>query len=299
MDRIHLKLLDSFFSELSATLNLRYLFRHLTDRNLITCEEEQQLQKLLKAEDSQPDLERTANITFLKILKTKGSKAFELFLQALKDEEKHLGHNDLHHTLSQHDKRSRSGSSSSVFEPGVDEQKQDHFQPNSDTIRYASDSSAGYSSITTDSHWEYRDIKQYLSQIERTVGENSAEIARLNKELKISYSKIMAAIMRPSSASGDGDDSSGSSETSLHQKSTQLRQKSVRKGPIVATESDVSLHSAQEEETKPESIKMLLPQEQKLPKVSLQPIRLVSIICMYSLRIPVLYTCQYHAGLRL
>jgi len=68
----------------------------------------------------------------------------------------------------------------------------------------------------SESHWEYH-IKQHLSQIEKAIGENSVEVARPNKVLKVSYNKIMANVTRvkSASASGDGDDLSGRSEASL------------------------------------------------------------------------------------
>ena len=184
MDQGHSKLLDKFSCELKTTLNLRCLFPCLRDKQLLTSEEQQQLRKLLESaqEDDQPeDQEQNATVRFLKILKTKGSKVFQLFLETLKDEKEHLGHNDLYETLSQAvDKRMRqdfqakSYCSSSVLESGgSDNKKSDYPQQmnncSSDfSARYrsqsslqSSESSAGYhSSFTpTDSQREYHDIK--------------------------------------------------------------------------------------------------------------------------------------------
>ena len=241
----------------------------------------------------------------MNILKTKGSKAFGLFLETLNGEKEHLGHTDLCEILSQADKRlrqqqpqtrSRSRSGSSVFESAGGEKRVDYSQqisfPSDFLSRYASqssESSAGYHSsphsslsTSTDTQREYHDIKQHLIQIERAIGAINAELAKRNvvhKELKVSSHNNVARQIVDRPSSGSGDDSSAGTpggKVPSSQRHLLLRQKLARREPFPAIQSDVSIPSTEEEqETKSEvtgtSDKILLSNTQQLPPINTSP----------------------------
>lgn len=97
MDKRHEQILNDFGQELKTTLNIPCLLPGLVKRKLLTDAEIAQLRH-----PNKPDLEK--NDEFMNILKTKGSKAFGKFLEALKEEDQHLGHEDLYEKLSNADK---------------------------------------------------------------------------------------------------------------------------------------------------------------------------------------------------
>lgn len=97
MEYQHEQILSKFEQQLKATLNLSYLLPSLVNRELITPEEEASL-KL----PSKSYLEK--NSEFLSIIKAKGPRAFDKFLEALADEDQHLGHRDLYSKLSNADR---------------------------------------------------------------------------------------------------------------------------------------------------------------------------------------------------
>ena len=162
---------------------------------------------------------------------------------------------------------------------------------------YASQSSesSGYHSslsTSTDTQREYHDIKQHLIQIERAIGIINAELAKRNivhKESKVSSHNNVARkiVHRPSSGSGDGDDSSAGTpghEVPSSQRHLLLRQNLSRREPFPAIHSDVSIPSTEEEqETKSEvtgtSDKILLSNTQQLPPINTtsQQINIVSM----------------------
>ena len=82
-----MKILEEFAQDLRSSLNLTCLLPHLMKRRLLTASEEQKLKNQVKT-----DLD--INSEFLDCLKTKGSRAFALFLAALREEKEHLGHVD-------------------------------------------------------------------------------------------------------------------------------------------------------------------------------------------------------------
>ena len=97
MEKRYEQILVELGQELKANLNISYLLSNLVNQGLLTVEEEATL-KL----SSQSDLQK--NSKFLSILITKGCQAFSKFLQALNEEHKHLGHQDLYRKLLTADK---------------------------------------------------------------------------------------------------------------------------------------------------------------------------------------------------
>ena len=96
MEKRHEQILTDFAQELKSTLNLPCLLPGVIKRKLLTNGEVAQLKH-----PNKPNLEK--NYEFLNILKTKGSKAFVKFLEALQEEDQHLGHEDLYAKLSSAD----------------------------------------------------------------------------------------------------------------------------------------------------------------------------------------------------
>lgn len=94
MEKRHLEVLDEFTTDLKSSLNLSYLLPHLMKRKLLTTSEEHKLKNQAKSDHDN-------NGEFLDYLKTKGSRAFPLFLAALREETEHLGHVDLCERISQ------------------------------------------------------------------------------------------------------------------------------------------------------------------------------------------------------
>ena len=88
--------LDEFASDLRSSLNLSYLLPHLMERKLLTTSEEQRL-----LEERDRDTRDENNTKFICYLKARGSHAFTLFLEALRDETEHLGHVNLYERMSQ------------------------------------------------------------------------------------------------------------------------------------------------------------------------------------------------------
>ena len=101
MERRHNKIISEHSEVIVRTLNLQCLLPHLKKRRLVTEEESQQLRQ----QHYKTSLER--NEEFLQILKSKGSKAFSLFVEALVGEKDHLGHEDLVRILSEADAPAR------------------------------------------------------------------------------------------------------------------------------------------------------------------------------------------------
>ena len=97
MEARHDQILTDFAKVLKKTLNLTYLLPHLLQKRLVTAEEDEQLRQANRSTLDKND-------EFLRILKTKGSTAFSKFLEALYEENQHLGHEDLYDKLSQADK---------------------------------------------------------------------------------------------------------------------------------------------------------------------------------------------------
>ena len=95
MEKRQVKILEDFASDLKLFLNMTYLLPHLMKRKLLTTAEEHKLKNQAKTDHDN-------NSEFLDYLKTKGSRAFALFLAALRDETEHLGHVDLCERMSQH-----------------------------------------------------------------------------------------------------------------------------------------------------------------------------------------------------
>ena len=96
MEKCHLDyyeaILNHHFDVIIKLLNLSSLLPHLQQRGLLTEQENEQLRK-----HHTTNFEK--NSEFLHILKTKGFRAFNLFLDALKAENAHLGHEDLYMIL--------------------------------------------------------------------------------------------------------------------------------------------------------------------------------------------------------
>jgi len=88
MEPRHDKILTDLSDVITKTLNLFCLLPHLKSRKLVTEKEEQQLSNSTKTD-------KEKNTECLRILRTKGHRAFLLFVEALNNEKEHLGHEDL------------------------------------------------------------------------------------------------------------------------------------------------------------------------------------------------------------
>ena len=94
MERRHVEVLNSCDYDLMTTLSLPFLLPHLQECKLLA---EKVVASLSKPDLNPPEVTRH----FLNILKSKGSRAFSLFLNALKKEDEHIGHRDLYELLYQ------------------------------------------------------------------------------------------------------------------------------------------------------------------------------------------------------
>ena len=101
MDEKHIKILNWFEKELLLSLNIQSLLAPLRNKKLITSWEEKKLEKLVDVDLTSRT--NTAKATFLQILKSKGPNAFGKFLNVLRDENEHSGHQSLHGKLVQHE----------------------------------------------------------------------------------------------------------------------------------------------------------------------------------------------------
>lgn len=276
MEKRELKILDDFSSDLKSSLNLTCLLPHLMKRKLLTTSEEQKLK-------SQTKTDHENNSEFLDYLKTKGSRAFVLFLASLRVETEHLGHVDLYDRMSQdaqhvgiplHNTWEVSPESlESSLSVGVG-RIHSHSISEPATRRESLDSSVGSpkivlstTRIVDDSFTEKSQISivQKLDKIEKAVMENSAELQRLRKECKeikfLIRLRPSSKGSRPGSSGMEADYSSDGSEisTPLTQNTKQIKtrrrlHKHRNSWPALVSQSDSSLHSTQEEATSPRAI---------------------------------------------
>lgn len=92
MERSDLNVLDKFESDLLETLAVDTLLPHLRKNKLLTSNE---IDALTKSGVSR----REAATELLRILKTKGSGSFSLFIDALQKEKEHIGHQSLYKAI--------------------------------------------------------------------------------------------------------------------------------------------------------------------------------------------------------
>ena len=102
MESRHDKILTDLSDKIIKTLNLFCLLPHLKGKKLVTDKEEEQLSNSVKTD-------KEKNTECLRILRAKGSRAFALFVEALKSEDQHLGHEDLVRILTEADEASETG----------------------------------------------------------------------------------------------------------------------------------------------------------------------------------------------
>ena len=126
MEKWHEHILNELGQELKSTLDLSYLLPGLVKRKLLTDGDVAKLRH-----PSKSSLEK--NEEFLNILKTKGSKAFPKFLEALQEEDQHLGHEDLFEKLSNADKKMINTMSSNSLQSSVEMIPDSVQDPNSST----------------------------------------------------------------------------------------------------------------------------------------------------------------------
>ena len=141
MEKQHEEILNRFEKQLETTLNLRYLIPMLENRNLLTKEE---VVEVSDTNITKPE----RNIKFLSILKTKGSRAFSHFLEALHEEKKHCGHEDMYHKLSASNTEPINVTSGSTHSSAEDLSSH---SPHSDTMEHVTntDAQAEYSSTSS------------------------------------------------------------------------------------------------------------------------------------------------------
>ena len=280
MEKRQVKILDDFAPDLKSSLNLTYLLPHLMKRKLLTTSEEHKLKNQTKTDHDN-------NSEFLDYLKTKGSRAFALFLAALRDETEHLGHVDLCERMSRRVEQAGiritlealpTESMESSFSVGVGNQLiHTHSTSEPATRRESLDSSVGSpsrslstakmidESLTERLEKTQNYIVQQLDKIEKAVNENRIELEKLRKTvcddlmLLIQPLRPKSRGSRPGSSGMEADYSSDGSEVSLSiQKSrqTDARGHKTKKllvhrktWPALISQSDSSLHSTQEEVT--------------------------------------------------
>lgn len=283
-------ILDEFAPDLKSSLNLSYLLPHLMKRKLLTTSEEHKLK-------SQAKTNHDSNSEFIDYLKTKGSRAFSLFLTALRDETEHLGHLDLYERMYQRAKSagisirtaletsaSESLDTTSVGDAPVIHHTHSTSEPRLAGIRRGlSDSSveshAQGSRSTKLSPVKVNDsatlnfIVKQLDRIEKAVMTNQSEIVELRKVcdklmlVKPELDKFLSQYdtrpnsrgSRPGSSGMEGDCSSGGSEISLAPMHDLQRKKQLKKRHLTPprSKSSDSLHSAQEEISNLESYSAL------------------------------------------
>ena len=282
MEKRQIKILDDFAPDLKLSLNLTYLLPHLMKRKLLTTSEEHKLK-------SQAKTDHENNSEFLDYLKTKGSRAFALFLAALRDETEHLGHVDLCERMS--GRVEQAGiritlealpeSMESGLSAGVGNQLIHHSHSKSEpsTRRESLDSSVGSpvrflstAKIIDEAFTERLEknqncIVQKLDKIEKAVNDNRIELEKLRKvcdDLILLVQTLQRELRpnsrgsRPGSSGMEADYSSEGSDASLlsKQKSRQSARSHKNKKlvhrttwPALISQSDSSLHSTQEEVT--------------------------------------------------
>lgn len=254
MEKGQQMILDEFALDLQSSLNLSYLLPHLMKRKLLTASEEHRLK-------SEAKTDRDSNSQFIDYLKTKGSHAFDLFLEALKDETEHLGHVDLYKRMFQcsKSKRNLKAEASSFDQLPLDTSNsasvendrrliRQHHSTREPAIRCETlDSSVKKSSLKAQSTGISDDftvkslnaIMQRLDKIEETVMDNQSKL----KGLKEVCDKMMSELdkckvwgehqygaqpdsrgSRPGSSGAEADCSSGGSGISLASIQLQTRQ---------------------------------------------------------------------------
>ena len=247
MEKRQVKILEDFASDLKLSLNMTYLLPHLMKRKLLTTAEEHKLKNQAKTDHDN-------NSEFLDYLKTKGSRAFALFLAALRDETEHLGHVDLCERMSHRAEqagiritlealptesmeRSLSAEVGNQLIPSLIPHHS-HSMSEPATRRESLDSSVGSppgrslsaTKMIDESFTEklsklekaQNHIGQQLDRIEQAVNKNRIELERLRKTvcddlvlLIQSHVRPNSRDSRPGSSGMEGDCSSDGSEISL------------------------------------------------------------------------------------
>jgi len=95
-------ILQNLQSDITLTIQLKYLLHYLRLKRLVTEAESQQLSNDGK------ETEAEKNGKLIRIIMGKGEEAFDLFVEALQEETEHLGHNSLARKL-QEEKKLQAG----------------------------------------------------------------------------------------------------------------------------------------------------------------------------------------------
>ena len=268
MEKKQVKILEEFAPDLRSSLNLMYLLPHLMKRRLLTASEEQKLKSQVKTDHD-------INSEFLDCLKTKGSRAFALFLAALRGEKEHLGHVDLCERMSRCAERvgirisleALPESMETSLSAGVDNyaahsQSMSHSEPATRRESLDSSVSSPIARVFDDSFIEriektQNSIVQRLDQMEKEITKNHKELENLTKiceELKFLIKlRPGSRGSRPGSSGMEADLSSDGSEISMPpiQKTRKHRKVLPHRNtwPALISQSDSSIHSTQEEAT--------------------------------------------------
>ena len=205
-----LELLTQYESDLIRTLNLSYLIPHLTKCRLLSSNDEDVLTKSISELTRQDSIRK-----FLAILKTKGQTAFSLFMDALKNEKDHLGHESLHKMLTNADKDhshtydrlglySQETATPTMYEPhpstGMTHSFSGHSLCSCSEVSHFSSqgSSAAASSIGSEALSSgLASVRSELSSIKTQIADNSEMMNEFGNELK----KISATLQRTSPSS--------------------------------------------------------------------------------------------------
>ena len=226
MEKRHEHILNELGKELKSTLDLSYLLPGLVKRKLLT---DGDVAKL--SHPSKSSLEK--NEEFLNILKTKGSKAFPKFLEALQEEDQHLGHEDLFEKLSNADKKMINTLSSNSSQSSVEMIPESVQDPNSPTHSRPRSRPNSASSVATQlSTASETRIMAAMESLKSHVEQSIKSLEnRISNQIDILKREVQYLKSRPASARGssstlesssglsasayEGDFSSGESDTSL------------------------------------------------------------------------------------
>lgn len=175
MEKQHEKMLAYFEKDLEKTLKLFYLLPKLVDRKLVTAEEEALLNDPDKSDSKK-------NIEFLSILKTKGSRAFGRFLEALNEEKEHCGHEDMYDKL-----LNASSKVDHLSTYGSDQSSRHSFGFEDDTISSRSPTSETMSHVTSGA-------SRSNSSLETMVNDNSDFFVEFKSSVENSLKSIQAQL---------------------------------------------------------------------------------------------------------
>ena len=272
-------ILDEFATDLKSSLNLTYLLPHLMKRKLLTTKEEHRLKNEAKTDHDN-------NCEFIDYLKTKGSRAFDLFLAALRDETEHLGHVDLYKRMSERAEIESAGISTLTSSDALNigqsakiypDQSVNHFcEPCTvESLPIASLRSLSIPSATVTNSGAESAVIQQLNKIEKIVTNNQTELQELRKVcdklifVKLEQESKPAGGSRPQGTSAECSSLDSDIPVGPVQQAQSCENQATKR-PLLGHHHDTnSLHSTCEEETSNTSSALAIPHKSpSLPQKS-------------------------------